>query len=225
MNTVKLGKRLTAAAGFCRKGSFIADVGTDHAHLPIYLYQKGMISGAVASDINEGPIERAKINIRANRLSDKIDTVLCDGLSELEGYSPKDIFILGMGGELMAKIIDNAPFVKDKSIRLILQPMTHWEILRKYLCENGFTIVDEALVKEDRIYRIIVAEYSGKCGDYSDVELILGRLNIERRDPLLVELTERSLDVINERIKGKLSGGADASAEIALAEKLREIIK
>ena len=225
MNTVKLGKRLTAAAGFCRKGSFIADVGTDHAHLPIYLYQKGMILGAVASDINEGPIERARINISANRLSDKIDTVLCDGLSKLEGYFPKDIFILGMGGELIAKIIDDAPFVKDKSIRLILQPMTHWEILRKYLCENGFTIVDEALVKEDRIYRIIVAEYSGKCEDYSDVELILGRLNIERRDPLLVELTERSLDVINERIKGKLSGGADASAEIALAEKLREIIK
>ena len=225
MNTVKLGKRLTAAAGFCRKGSFIADVGTDHAHLPIYLYQKGMISGAVASDINEGPIERAKINIRANRLSDKIDTVLCDGLSKLEGYFPKDIFILGMGGELIAKIIDNARFVKDKSVRLILQPMTHWEILRKYLCENGFTIVDEALVKEDRIYRIIVAEYSGICEEYSDIELIIGRLNIERRAPLLYELVERSLDVINERIKGKLSGGADASAEISLAEKLREIIK
>lgn len=225
MNTVKLGKRLMAAAGFCRKGSFIADVGTDHAHLPIYLYQKGMISGAVAADINEGPIERARVNIRANRLSDKIDTVLCDGLSKLESYSPKDVFILGMGGELIAKIIDNAPFVKDESVRLILQPMTHWEILRKYLCENGFTIVDEALVKEDRIYRIIVAEYSGDCEEYSEVELIIGRLNIERRAPLLYELVERSLDVINERIKGKLSGGADASAEVALAEKLEEIIK
>ena len=225
MNTVKLGNRLTAAAGFCRKGSFIADVGTDHAHLPIYLYQKGIISGAVASDINEGPIERARINIRAHRLSDKIDTVLCDGLSKLESYSPNDVFILGMGGELIAKIIDNAPFVKNRDIRLVLQPMTHWEILRKYLVENGFSIVDEALVKEDRIYRIIVAEYCGNCEEYSEVELILGKRNIEKKDPLLYELVERSLDVINERIKGKLSGGADVSADTALAEKLREIIK
>ena len=161
MKNIKLSKRLLAAAELCRQGSFIADVGTDHAYLPIYLANKGKIRGGVVSDINKGPIERATKNIGEWGLRNKLTPILCDGLTEIAEYDPEDIFILGMGGELIAEIIDKAEFVRKRGVRMILQPMTHSEILRKYLLDNGFEIVDEKLVKEEKIYRIILAEYTG----------------------------------------------------------------
>ena len=140
MKEQKLSKRLSAAADLCRRGSFIADVGTDHAYLPIYLAEKGYIRGGIVSDINKGPIERARAHIAEADLDSMLTPILCDGLSHLEKYNPEDIFILGMGGELIARIIGDAPFVKRHGVRLILQPMTHPEILRKFLSENGFEI-------------------------------------------------------------------------------------
>ena len=109
-----LSKRLMAAAEECREGSFIADVGTDHAYLPVYLAREGKIRGAVASDINEGPICRARENIAAAGLSDKISTLLCNGLSGVEKYHPSDIFILGMGGDLISQIIGREKFIQKK---------------------------------------------------------------------------------------------------------------
>ena len=132
-----LSPRLLAAAELVREGAFIADVGTDHAYLPIYLCLEERIRGGVASDINRGPIERAKENIEKYGLSERISTELTDGLCNIEKYSPEDILVLGMGGELIASIIDAAAWTKNSDIRLCLQPMTHAEHLRKYLYENG----------------------------------------------------------------------------------------
>ncbi|MBQ8848994.1 MAG: SAM-dependent methyltransferase [Clostridia bacterium] len=223
MKNITLSKRLSAAAELCRDGSFIADVGTDHAYLPIYLAKCGKIRGGVASDINKGPIDRARAHIAENGLSDVIETRLCDGLSELSVYAPDDIFILGMGGELIARIIENAPFVKNKNIRLILQPMTHSEILRKSLLDGGFSITVEKLVKEEKIYRIIVAEYSGERSDYTDVELTFGRQTIEERSPLFFELLDHTERVMNERICGKRISGADTSEEEKMLGEIEKI--
>ena len=224
MNTVKLSERLTAAAELCREGSFIADVGTDHAYLPIYLFQQGKIRGGVVSDINKGPIDRAVAHIRENGAEGALTPVLCDGLAALESYSPEDVFILGMGGELIARIIRDAPFTKDPSVRLILQPMTHPELLRKFLLDNGYRITEERLVKEEKIYQIFSAEYSGQSESYNQMELLFGRLNIQRRDTLLGELFERTESVMRDRIKGKETAGADTSYEETLIKEMRELI-
>lgn len=213
MKEQKISKRLTAAAALCRHGSFIADVGTDHAYLPIYLAEKGCIRGGVVSDINKGPIERARAHIAEAGLDGMLTPVLCDGLADLEKYAPDDIFILGMGGELIARIISDAPFVKRSGIRLILQPMTHPEILRKYLSENGFEIVDETIIKDEKLYQIICAEYTGIPYGLSLFEQTFGRSNIESRSPLLCELLANTEKIMNDRIQGKSMSGADTSEE------------
>ena len=148
MKIPELSKRLMSAVGFVR-GGFLADVGTDHAYLPVYLYKLGKIRGAVAADINEGPLARARANIAAYGAGEGIETVLSDGLAKLEGYHPDDIVIFGMGGELIIHILDAAKWTRSKHIRLILQPMTQQEEVRSYLLENGFFIVGEALSEDD----------------------------------------------------------------------------
>lgn len=213
MKEQKLSKRLSAAAELCRRGSFIADVGTDHAYLPIYLAGKGYIRGGVVSDINKGPIERARAHIDEAGLKHMLTPILCDGLSDLEKFAPEDIFILGMGGELIARIIGDAPFLKRRGVRLILQPMTHPEILRKFLSENGFEIVSESIIKDDKLYQIICAEYTGIPYELTPFEQTFGKMNIEKKTPYLSELLSHTEKVMGDRIRGKALSGADTSEE------------
>ena len=153
MANITLGERLAACASLVRRDAFLCDVGTDHAYLPIYLCESGVISRAVASDINEGPILRAKENIAAHRLTDRIDTELAGGLHSLEERGFSDIVIAGMGGLMIRDIISEAPFLRDEKISLVLQPMKNEDELRFWLSENGFFIADERLALDSgKIY-------------------------------------------------------------------------
>lgn len=214
-----------AAASFVRPGAVFADIGTDHAYLPVFLAERGIIKKAVAADINKGPIERAEANIAASGLSAIISTVQTDGLTGLDVFAPTDIAICGMGGELIARIVDCAEFVKNKNVRLILQPMTKAEILREYLIKNGFTIIGESLAKEDKIYQIICAEFTGVADTYTDAELYLGRHNIQARGELLASLAEGYLKFFAKRKEGKEVSGLDVSFENAMISELQKIIK
>ena len=221
-----LTPRLMAAASFVRHGATVADVGTDHAYLPIYLVANGIAKAAVASDINEGPYLRALSNIRANRLENKISAVHCGGLCGIDAYSPTDILICGMGGELIATIIDEAKWTKNTNIRLVLQPMTHSEILRSYLLESGFAIIDEKLAKEEKIYEIICAEYIGTDAteSYSDIELLLGKHNIKSGGQAFGELVSRHISTLKKISVAKSAANADHQKEDTLINKLQELI-
>lgn len=223
MNPPKLSKRLDCAASFVRPGSFVADVGTDHAYLPIALAAAGRIRGGVVSDIHKGPIERATAHIREWGMEGMLTPVLCDGLTGIESYAPNDILILGMGGELIADIISRAPWTKDPGVRLILQPMTHPELLRRFLLAEGYEIRDEALIKEEKIYQILSVEYSGTVSVYNDTELLFGRENIRRGGALLDELLAHWTQILTVRKQGKLSAGADASEEDKLLQQMGEL--
>ena len=220
-----LTPRLDAAASFVRKGSTVADVGTDHAYLPIVLALKDKIKGAIASDINEGPYLRALDNVKSHSLENKITVLHTPGLNGVEKYSPTDIVICGMGGELIASILSDAPWTKTPSVRLVLQPMTHSEILRKYLHENKFHIIDEKLAKEEKIYEIICAEYKGEqnADNYTSAELLLGKKNIERGDGLFLELLCHHLALLTKIATAKKAAGADASKEDSLISELEEL--
>ena len=224
MNSPKLSPRLLAAAKFVRSGAFVADVGSDHAYLPIYLCTEGRIRGAVASDINEGPVARAMINVASYHLGRKITVLRTDGLSGIDEYSPSDILICGMGGELIAEIIRSAPWTKNEKIRLILQPMTHADKLRAYLTENGFSIVDEVIVKDDKIYQLICAEYTGRITTLSPVELIFGRCNISRGGEPLREYATYVRGVFLTRKNGKLRSGADVSEESLIIDEIDKLL-
>ena len=198
----------------------LSDVGTDHAHLPIYACLGGICPRAVASDINRGPVENARRNIAAAGLADKIATVCTPGLDGIQAYAPEDITIFGMGGELIASIIDAAPWTRDARIRLVLQPMSHAEILRAYLLQNGFCILDQTLVKEDKVYQIICAEYDGIARSEDDMALWFGSHNIERMHPHLGELLENKRRLLQTGADGKKMGGKGASFELSMLAQI-----
>ena len=211
-----LDARLLSAAKFVREGAYVCDVGTDHAYLPVQLVLTGRAARALASDINEGPVNRAKESVCKYGVSDKIEVVLSDGLKGAEKYPITDVIIAGMGGELIVSILEAAKWIQNEKYRLILQPMTHAEILREYLVKNGFAIIDEDVVTEQndrKIYQIICAEYSGEAVEYTTDELYLGRHNIQRRNEEFIKLCERLRKTNLEIKKAKESAGQDASFE------------
>jgi tRNA (adenine22-N1)-methyltransferase len=225
MNVPKISKRLLAAASLAREGVKIADVGTDHAYLPIYLFTSGRVSGGVVSDINRGPVERARANLCDYGCEGAFAALQTDGLSGIEEYAPEDIFILGMGGELIARIISDAPWVKKAGVRLILQPMTHPELLRDYLSQEGFEINNELLVHEDKIYHIICAEYSGKRTELDAFEALFGKGNLSEPSEELYALLTRTREIYSQRVAGKMLSGADADYENEIIEKIDEFMK
>ena len=167
--TIALGARLETCAGFVREGKIPADVGTDHAYLPIWLVQTGKVPEAYATDINEDPIKTARCNIASRGLSEKIKAFTTDGLEKIPYNEVDDIIIAGMGGDNIAAILSGAEWLKDKRYRLILQPMTRASRLREYLFSNGFDIISEKAVREaGKIYTVICAEYSGESWQRQD---------------------------------------------------------
>lgn len=226
MENIKIDGRLLTAEEFVRAGARFADVGTDHAYLPIYLLKKGLIERAVASDVNRGPLLRADENIKKYGCEDKISTLLCDGLSGLSEFDPTDIAIFGMGGELIVRIIDEAPWVRQEGKRLILQPMTHPEKVREYLAERGFFTVGETLsLDRGKIYQTICAQYDGAPRSLDKITLLLGEMNIQKRGELFYQLVQNAAEQAKRRIKGKKSGGEDVRDEEELLSALTRLME
>lgn len=206
---MKLDERLALCASFVREYSKIADIGTDHAYLPVYLIKSGRADHAVAADVRVGPLENAKKNISENGLSDRIKTVLSDGLEKISPDEADDIVIAGMGGELIVKIIEAAPWLKNSSKHLILQPMTRAEELREYLCREGFRIITEkACISCKKSYSVILCEYDGAERECSDVYRYIGELDNDKSME-----AERYKYVINEKLKKKIKGYNEGSEE------------
>ena len=228
MSNQILSNRLMTAVEFVRKGSVFADIGTDHGYLPIYLYEKGLVKKAVAADINPMPLESARKNIAQHGIADGIDTVLSDGLKKIEDFSPEDIAIFGMGGELICRIIEDAAWTKNPDIRLILQPMTKQDEVREFLLLEGYSIVDESLSRDDgKIYQTICAEYSGMSESYTQAELVLGKHNLLKAGELFKSFVENRIEVYKVRREGKQRAGVVAEEESLIKEfeKILENIK
>lgn len=176
MSEYGLSGRLSSAASLVREGARLADVGTDHAYLPIALLKCGKINSAVCSDINEGPLARARENVEKAGLSSAVTLMLSSGAASLSGMAITDYTVCGMGGELIASIIEDAPHLKDRNIRLILQPMSKAEALRKYLWDNGFSIDREVYSSDDgKYYVCLLAHFSGNVEPYTVGELYFGK--------------------------------------------------
>jgi len=152
---VKLTPRLLKIAQLVRSGKRVCDIGTDHAYLPVYLIENGICPSCVAADVAKGPLKSAEKTIEGCNLTDKISTVLSDGFDNVSPDSFDDCVIAGMGGELIADIIERADFLKDNNRKLILQPMSSIFEMRYYLYHNGFTITDAHIAAEGhRLYYI-----------------------------------------------------------------------
>lgn len=223
-----LDTRLRAAAEMVPRGARLADIGSDHAYLPIALCLEGKIEYALASDINEGPVASARANIAKNGLASKIEAIRADGLDDARDFAPDCITVLGMGGELIVTILDRAEWVRDERITLVLQPMTHAEILSEYLAANGFAVSDERIVsvgeRDDRIYRLIKASYDGKRRSIDKAEALVGKINLERGDEVTKRYISRLIAVLNTKIQGKEKANLDTSEERALISELEKYL-
>ena len=226
MEQIKINDRLLTAVPFVRKGKRFADIGTDHAYLPIYLINNGIIDYSIAADINKGPLEKAQENICKYNLQANIHTVLCDGLSKIDPNAVDDIAIFGMGGELIVKIIDEASWVKDSDKRLILQPMTHTEKVREYLAKNGFKILGETLsLDRGKIYQTICAQYDGYVREYDAFTYAFGEYILNEGNDLLIQLMRTSKMKLERKINGKLEGKEDVSYELEILKNINDYIE
>lgn len=217
-DTKRLGARLSAVAGMVRDGVTLYDIGTDHAYLPIFLVSSGKIGRAFACDVALGPISSAERSISAAGLSDRITTVLSDGISDVGLTYPCDIVIAGMGGELIASIIDAKPDVKRPDVRLILQPMTKPEHLRKYLAANGFEIIAEELAEEGKIYQITVCRYVGTPYEISRTDAAIGYAPVRRCDALFVRFAAAKAEILRAVAEGKKLAKVSADDENEIIE-------
>lgn len=156
---MQLKERLKAVCDFITPGNVVADIGTDHAYLPIYLIEQGIAPRALATDVHAGPYRAAGQAVRRAGLGDKIDVRFGDGIATLAPGEAATAVIAGMGGKTMTDILAAKPNVTASFVQLVLQPMNAAKILRSWLIEHGWRIVAENLVFEDgRLYEIISAE-------------------------------------------------------------------
>lgn len=175
--------RLALCASFVRDKVKVADIGTDHAYLPVWLCLTGKAVSAVAADINPEPLSRGELTIKKYGAEKLVKTRLSDGLKNIKEDEADDIIIAGMGGELIAKIMDNCPFSKNQEKRFILQPMTKCSELIKYLCENGFEILRQDTCKEGKkLYTVMQVCYRGEKIPHEEDFLYLGILTPETNE-------------------------------------------
>ena len=173
----KLDLRLAAAAEFVREGTVAADIGTDHGYLICHLINEGICSRGFATDINIKPLESARALIAEMELEEDIETVLTDGLEGLPGEEIDEVLICGMGGETICEILEKADWVKSERVHLVLQPMSRADMLRRWLCENGWYIDEEKAVEaEKHLYTVMSVNYSGESGTPDDFYCLTGEL-------------------------------------------------
>ena len=155
-----LSQRLETIATLVPVGARVCDIGCDHGYLAIYLRLNNIAKTVIAADLNELPLQRAQKNIEKLG-ADNIDLRLCDGLSGIKKDEVDTVIIAGMGGNVIAGIIDRCSFAKNNDLTFILQPTTSAEVLREFLCKNGFEIVSETVVYENnKLYSVMVVKFA-----------------------------------------------------------------
>lgn len=222
MRELQISRRLKAVAALVSPGLVLADVGCDHGYIPIYLIQKGQIPRAIAMDINQGPLLRAREHIREWGLEAYIDTRLSDGLKALEPGEAQCLVIAGMGGPLMERILtQGAPVLKDMK-ELILQPQSEIGHFRQFLAENGYRIIEEDMVEEEKKYYPMMKAVQGSMNYTKKAEYLYGKKLLEKRHPVLREFLEKEDRASRELLK-KLTQVETSSAEKRKEELQEEI--
>ncbi len=194
--------RLKAVAAHISTGVGFVDVGTDHGLVPAELARLGYSGNIIATDINPQPLEAARNTARAAGVEDRIEFLLCDGLSLCHSDMIDTIVIAGMGGELICRILDEAEWCLDSRYTLILQPMTKAEALRYWLVNNGCEIICEDQAQDGgTVYQIIVARFGG-CTRLSDGELYTGKYGLALNKALYIKKLESAVDSFQAAVAG-----------------------
>lgn len=224
LNTDKLSARLAAVSKYVPKGARLADIGSDHAYLPCYLAKNEGLPFAIAGEVVMGPYQSAKRNVLAEGLAGIISVRLGDGLEVIQQGEVDCITIAGMGGALIASILDAG---KDKLTgvkRLVLQPNIGAISIRKWFIENNWELIDEEILEEDgKIYEILIGEKGDPMKPYKtnlDMGLLVGPFLVNKQDKTFKK--KWTSEMKNWQRIFEALGGATQSPETI--EKKQEII-
>ena len=218
---LQLQPRLQCIASLVPQGARLADVGTDHGYLPVWLLQHGRIESAIASDINALPLDHARATAREYGVTERMDFRLCPGLAKIKAEECDAIAIAGMGGETIMTILQDAPWTKDGRHTLLLQPMTKTADLRRWLADNGYTFTDEHLVEDKgRLYPVLTVT-GGKHRALTEAEALCGVLL--ESDPLYGAYLSEHAAKLRRSAEGlRRSSAPDAAAQAARMDALAE---
>lgn len=223
---INLDNRLFLCAKNVRPGKFVADVGTDHAYLPIWLVLNNLIPYALATDVREGPLLNAKKNIVKFNVENKVNTRLSDGLDSINHDEVDDIVIAGMGGELIIKIISRAGWLKDNCKHLILQPMSAEPELREFLAREGFKInLEQAVVSYGKVYTVMSVLFDNTLNDFDKIYPYIGKLK-ENLTPEAYMYVKRTVRDLKNKLKGcKFTKNFEKADELQyIISELEELI-
>ncbi|WP_102335795.1 tRNA (adenine(22)-N(1))-methyltransferase [Salimicrobium jeotgali] len=221
---VRLSERLSLIAEYLPEETYFADIGSDHAYLPVYYCLNHPEAKALAGEVNEGPLDSAKKVIEEYEVHNRVEARKGDGLDVLEGRNVSEVVIAGMGGPLIASILERGKDRLRDVRRLLLQPNIHSEIVRRWLEENGYALVDEKIIEENNhIYEILIADRDASSSlytkDHKETELWLGPILMKDKTEVFRKKWERQLKK-NTEILHQLERAADEQES-----KKKEIIK
>lgn len=219
MNEHTLSLRLERVAANVPTGARLADIGSDHGYLPVALMRRGLITAAVAGEVATTPFHAAQRTVRDNGLEQQITVRLADGLAAIEAHDGiTAISVCGMGGETIRDILESGKRHLSGRERLILQPNGGEQPLRQWLMDNGYSILSEELLRENRFYyEIIVAERTGPVA-YTAEQLYFGPLQLQARSPAFIAKWQRML-----RQKHKTLASFEQARQAVPQEKRQEI--
>lgn len=220
---MNLSPRLEAIVSSLDLPARVADIGTDHAYIPIYLAQNTACPTIIASDCNKQPYKAALDHIKKEGLEDKIDVRLGDGLSVLHRYEVDTVIIAGMGSTTIKNIINDDYQLTQTLDRLVLQPMAGSGSLRRWLVKNNFKLIDEKLVKEgDKLYQILVAK-PGTMKIKDEFLIELGPILLKKKGALIGSYFE-ALEEKWKRVIAEINANAPEHPKIKeLEEKLSRL--
>lgn len=227
---IQLSKRLKAVADLITGEGVLADIGTDHGYIPIYLVQTGRIPQAIAADIKEGPLLRAKEHIEKYGLGAYIETRLSDGAKKIAPGEAQILVLAGMGGGLMQRILSQSEEVFSVAKEVILQPQSEQEHLRRYLIAKGYQILAEDMVKEDGKYYPMMRISMTKNGDCKgknpyenagDIGYVYGAYLLNDGHPLLQDFLKREEKIYTDLLQDLHSH----SQNPAIEKRIKEIEK
>lgn len=217
---MQLSKRMLAIAQMVSRGYRVADVGCDHGYLPIWLVSQKISPRAIAMDIGDGPLERARENIMKHGLLEYIETRKSDGTAALSLGECDSLVIAGMGGPLMERILQARWEVTRAFKEIILEPQSDVGHMRMFLQKNGYRITDENMIYEDGKYYPVMRVVEGEMKELSVVEQLYGPLLLNAKNPVLLDYLNREKD-LKTKLLGKLK---DTKSERA-GERARILLR
>ena len=188
---MELSKRLQAVADLVSEGLVVADVGTDHGYIPIYLIETKKSPKAFAMDVNKGPLLRAKEHIAEHGLETRIETRLSDGVRALKKDECDCVVVAGMGGALTIKIMEEGKDIFRSLKEFVLQPQSELQKVRAYLYQNEYSIVEENMVLDDGKFYPMFRVINGQSEEYDAIELCYGKLLLEQKNAVLKTFLEK----------------------------------